>query len=62
MKSYDYYAAIFKGSIFCIECLPNGVTENDGEVRPIFASDEWDHSVTCEKCGEEHEYMNIIEE
>jgi len=42
MKSYDYDAVVYEGAVYCVECLPEGVSTDDAS--PIFASDELDHT------------------
>lgn len=57
MKAWDYDAVTYDGDVYCVGCLPDGVTEEDEEVCPIFASDEWDSTPVCCVCGEEHDYV-----
>jgi len=60
MKS-DYYACVtFHSSVFCNECCP--VPLEHKEVQPVFANSEWMHTLTCDRCGEEHDYMTILKE
>lgn len=58
MKSFDYNAVTYDGAVYCTECVPEGV--KDEEVDPIFADSEWEYEPTCDECGEIHDYMNII--
>lgn len=60
MKS-DYYAALtFDGCVYCVDCLPEGVNEDDDEVHPIFADSEWGYVLDCDACGALHHYVNTI--
>jgi len=60
MKSYHYEAVVYEGEIFCVECLPDGISEHSDDVMPIFANSEWDYTPICCKCGCEHDYVSII--
>jgi len=62
MKAYDFNAVTYDYEVYCIGCLPDGVSVHDEEVRPIFASDECDIAPVCYVCGEPHDYMGIIEQ
>ena len=57
MKSYDYDAMTFDGACYCIQCLPEGVTEEDAD--PIFADSEWDAYPVCDHCGAVHDYVGL---
>jgi len=59
MKSNYFEAVIFDRDVYCIDCLPPGVTVNDNDVIPIFASDKWRCYPTCCVCGRIHDYVNI---
>jgi len=59
MKSYDFYACIWHGCIYCNECLPDGTITK--EVNPIFANSEWDYIPICCICGKTHDYMTILD-
>jgi len=59
MKSYDFDAVVYNSEIYCIECLPEGVTEDSEEVMPIFADSEWDLYPVCTVCHEIHDYVNL---
>lgn len=59
MKTYDFEAVVHDGVELCVGCLPKGVSVNDEAVSPIFADAELDRTVVCDKCGTEHDYMNI---
>ncbi len=60
MKDYEFKAVTVEGAIYCIKCLPTRWNIRDLRVRPIFASDEWNNSVVCDKCFKKHDYMKII--
>ncbi len=60
MNACDFEAVVYEGSVYCTDCLPEGVGVNDEGVTPIFASDEWDFAPTCDACSEEHDYMPIL--
>jgi len=62
MKSYDYYAVAYDASVYCVKCLPEGVTVNSEDVYPVFADSEWDYYPVCDVCGTVHDYVNLIEE
>ena len=61
MKSFDYEAVVFESEIYCTECLPDGIGEEDEDVQPIFADSEWDYAPVCCNCGGIHDYMSILE-
>lgn len=61
MKSYDFYAVVYDSEVFCLECLEVDVDDDD-DVSPIFADDEWDYTPCCSVCGEVFDYMNILED
>jgi hypothetical protein len=66
MRSCDFEAVVFGDPDdcpieLCVECLPEGVDVEDERVSPIFADQEWDRTVVCDKCGTEHDYMNITD-
>lgn len=61
MKSFDYEAVTYDGAVYCVECLPDGVTMNSDEVSPIFADSEWDSAPVCDACGAEHDYVTVLE-
>lgn len=60
MKSYDYEACAYDGAIYCIACLPEGVTTEDAD--PIFAGSEWDAYPVCDHCGGVHDYVSLTTE
>jgi hypothetical protein len=57
MNAYDYDAVVHDCSIFCVQCLPVGVKEED--CCPIFADSEWDHYPVCDHCLAEHDYVGL---
>ena len=59
MDAHDFAAVVFEGCVYCVGCLPVGVTIDDHEVLPIDADEQWDAPATCERCGIEHDYMAI---
>lgn len=59
MKAYDYEAMVHDDDVYCIGCLPAGVSMD--EAHPIFADSEWDIYPICSECGYEHDYVNLIE-
>lgn len=61
MKSFDFYAVTYDANVFCVECLPVGVSVDSPEVSPIFADSEWDYVPTCDACGAEHDYVTVLE-
>ena len=61
MKAWDFDAVVYDGAVYCVECLPDGVSTDDDDVCPIFASDEWDYAPCCDDCGYEHDYMSVLE-
>jgi len=58
MKSWDYEAVVYDGDIYCVECLPKGVSVEDA--YPIFADSEWEIAPVCCSCGYVHDYVNIL--
>ena len=60
MKCYDFDAATWNGDIYCLGCLPKGITKDHDEVNPIFANSEWDYVPTCCICGTEHDYVTVL--
>lgn len=59
MKAYDFDAVTYDASVYCTECLPDGVSVDDEEVHPIFADSEWDSYPVCDACGTEHDYVSL---
>lgn len=57
MKSFDYEAMAYDASVYCVECLPEGVTREDA--YPVFADSEWDYYPTCDACGTVHDYVSL---
>jgi hypothetical protein len=62
MKCYAYEAVVYDRAIYCVDCIPDGVTVDDGEVSPIFADSEWDYYPVCEHCGTVHDYVSLTED
>ena len=62
MKSYDYEAVVYDSEVYCVECLPDGITANHEDVSPIFADQDWDYAPACCDCGYVHDYMSLIEQ
>ena len=58
MKSFDYNAMVYDGDVYCVVCLPDGVTTEDAD--PIFADSEWASVPVCCECGESHDYVSVI--
>lgn len=61
MKHYAFEAVTYDGSVYCVGCLPNGISIDDDEVEPIVAGQEVDSYPTCDACGTEHDYMALLE-
>jgi hypothetical protein len=59
MHSFDFEAVTYDGAVYCVGCLPKGVSVDDEDVMPIFADSEWDHKPVCDHCHEAHDYMNV---
>lgn len=62
MFDFEFEAVVYAGHVFCVECLPHGVSVGDEEVTPIFAGSEQEGPILCDNCGAEHDYMSIIDE
>lgn len=53
MKSWEVVGYMHKGQALCPECAyVEGVRQDDEDSSPYFASDEVDHDLTCDGCGE----------
>ena len=61
MKSWEYNCVEYEGEIYCINCLPDGVDAQSGNVNPVFACSEWDSYPVCAVCGMEHDYVILLE-
>lgn len=61
MNACDYEAVVYGGGIYCVECLPDGITERSEDVSPIFADAEWDSFPHCEHCGRAHTYVSLTD-
>ena len=62
MKSYDFDAVTYEASIYCTECLPDGMSADSAAVHPVFADSEWDYMPVCDRCGREHDYVTVLAE
>ena len=60
MRAYDYDAVVYEGEVYCVGCLPEGVSVNNEDVIPIFAGAELDFPPVCSHCHAEHDYMQIL--
>lgn len=60
MNAFDYEAVAFDGSVYCVDCLPVGISVNSPDVMPVFADSEWDSYPVCDVCGYEHDYVNLL--
>jgi hypothetical protein len=60
-KAWDYDAVTYDGGIYCVDCLPEGVSVDDEDVTPIFTVDELQYAPVCDRCGAVHDYMNVLE-
>ena len=60
MKSFDFNAVTYDADIYCLDCLPDGVSGDSEDVSPIFAGSEWDYLPVCCVCGTEHDYVSIL--
>lgn len=54
-------AVVYGGAVYCIDCLPQGVTTEDADVTPIFADSEWDHYPICDSCQAIHDYVSLTD-
>lgn len=61
MNDYDYEAAVYNDEVYCIDCLPDGVTPQSKEVTPVFACSAWDVYPVCCVCGCEYDYVVKLE-
>lgn len=61
MKAYHFYAVTYQGSVYCVDCLPEGITPDSEGVFPIFASSEWDYYPVCDVCFREHDYVTLTQ-
>ena len=59
MNCFDYDAMALDGEVYCVGCLPDGVTEEEAD--PIFADSEWQSYPVCGACGTVHEYVTLLE-
>lgn len=61
MNTSEYKAVGYEHKIYCIKCLPVGVTTDDLDVAPVFADSEWDVYPVCAVCGCVHDYVVLLE-
>lgn len=59
MKAWEFYAVVYDGEVYCVECLPQGIKTTHPDVSPIFAVDEWDIYPVCCVCGTKHDYVSL---
>ena len=59
MKSYDYDAVVYDSDVYCKDCLPLMILDDDNTM-PIFADSEWDYVPVCCECGRKHDYITIL--
>jgi hypothetical protein len=60
MKSYDYDAVVYDGDIYCTNCLPAMILD-DENTMPIFADSEWGYIPVCCRCGCSHDYVTVLQ-
>lgn len=69
MRATDIIAWTINAAILCPVCaeflysarsLSVAYDREGNEVRPVFASDEWDYLPCCDCCGEEIEEAYVI--
>ena len=60
MKSYDFYAVIYDGEVYCNICLSYDIGIHHNDVTPIFADSEWESYPVCVECGQEHDYVILL--
>ena len=61
MKAWDFDAVTYEADVYCIECLPEGVSHHSDDCYPIFADSEWDYTPICCVCGCEHDYVTVLQ-
>jgi hypothetical protein len=61
VKAYEFDAVAYEGEVYCVQCLPDGLTVDSNGVHPIFANSEWDCVPVCDRCGMEHTYIVLID-
>jgi len=59
MQSFDFWAIVYEGEVYCKECLPEDVDLNGVEVQPIFPGELWSSFPTCVVCGQRHDYVDV---
>jgi hypothetical protein len=51
---------LFKNStLYCVDCLPDGIDVDSEDVSPIFADSEWNSYPVCCECGAKHDYVSL---
>jgi hypothetical protein len=58
----DNEAVVYDNTVYCVACLPEGISVDDERVAPILADQEWEYAPVCKLCGETHDYMRILNE
>lgn len=61
MKAWHFYAVVYNDCIYCVDCLPEGITAESDGVFPIFANSEWDYYPVCDVCLREHDYVCLTD-
>ena len=58
MSIWHYEAMTWDGDVYCVECLPEGVTIDDAQA--IFVIDQWPNpGAPCGYCDKIHDYMSL---
>jgi hypothetical protein len=52
MKTSHFEAVLYEDDVYCIKCLPKGVTRK--QVNPLDSREIWAQAPTCCVCGMEH--------
>jgi hypothetical protein len=52
MKTSHFEAVLYEEEVYCIKCLPKGVTRK--QVDPLDSRETWAQTPTCCVCGMEH--------
>jgi hypothetical protein len=59
---YGQYPMQQTAKVFCVGCMPEGVSVDDDNVHTIRADSRFDEFPVCVKCGKVHDYMGLREE
>lgn len=59
MNAADFEAVTYDGAVYCVGCLPEGLSVDDESVSPVFCGSEWDYYPTCDVCHCEHDYVSL---